>query len=141
MNDIDWKNPYPSVRVPVFARLLEMAESSAYPIHWGAKGFSLNVDFDGTHAAFCYGYPPNATFKQSVYTAMVGSGGLISKLDASEEVVQSILEDARATGLFEPAGRELKCMVDRAFSTEEIDRLVAWCRTTADTIKEHGLRE
>jgi len=126
---------------PVFEKLLRFAKANAFPIHWGTKGFSLNVDLAGTHAAFCYGYPPHCVFKQSVYTALVGGGGLINKIDASEEVVQGLLADARGTGLFRPAGHEFKCIIDRAFSEEEINQLLSWCKKTASIIREHGLRE
>lgn len=126
---------------PVFEKLLGFAKANTFPIHWGTKGFSLNVDFDGTRAAFCYGYPPHCVFKQSVYTALVGRGGLISKIDASEEVVQGLLADAQETGLFQPAGREFKCIIDRTFSEKEINRLLSWCEKTANIIKKHGLRE
>ena len=43
---------------PVFEKLLELAGSQAMPIRWGIKGFSLNVDVDGTHIAVLFGYPP-----------------------------------------------------------------------------------
>ncbi len=126
---------------PVFERLLEFAEANAFPIHWGTKGFSLNVDLDGTHAAFCFGYPPHCVFRQSVYTALVGRGGLLSKVDVSEDVAQGLLSAAQETGLFQPAGRELKCIIDRTLVEEEINLLISWCEKTAGIIKEHGLRE
>ena len=126
---------------PVFEKLLDFAKAGVFPIHWGTKGFSLNVDFDGTHAAFCYGYPPHCVFKQSVYTALVGRGGLISKINVSEDVVQGLLADAQETGLFQPAGREFKCIIDHALSEKEINRLLSWCEKTTNIIKEHGLRE
>jgi len=101
----------------------------------------LNVDLDGTHVAVCFGYPPHCVFRQSVYTALVGRGGLLSKVDASEDVAQELLSAAQETGLFQAAGRELKCIIDRALTEEEIDLLISWCETTASTIKKHGLRE
>ena len=41
----------------VFSQLLKFAEQKSFPIHWGTKGFSMNVDKDGVHVAICYGYP------------------------------------------------------------------------------------
>jgi len=126
---------------PVFEKLLGVARTNAFPVHWGTKGFSLNVDLDGTHVAVCFGYPPHCVFRQSIYTALVGRGGLLSKVDASEAVAQELLSAAQETGLFQAAGRELKCIIDRALAEEEIDLLISWCEKTASIIKKHGLRE
>ena len=126
---------------PVFDRLLGLAAAHAYPIHWGTKGFSMNVDLDGTHVAVCYGYPPHAVFKQSIYTALVGQGGLVSKIRAPEELVQSVRSEAEATGLFQPAGREIKCVIDRALSEDELEALLGWVEKVAVTVEECGLRE
>jgi hypothetical protein len=126
---------------PVFDRLLEFARTDGLAVHWGTKGFSLNVDLDGTHVAVCYGYPPDCMYGQSVYTALVGRGGLLSKIDASEDVAQVLLSVARETGLFRPAGRELKCAIDRVFAEQEIDLLVSWCEKIVSTIRTYGLRE
>lgn len=126
---------------PVFEKLLEFARANAFPIHWGTKGFSINVNLNGTHVVICFGYPPHCVFKQSVYTALLGRGGLLSKVDASEAIAQELLSAAQETGLFQPAGRELKCIIDRAFTGEEINRLISWCERTASTIKKYGLRE
>ncbi len=126
---------------PIFAKLLAFAQTNAFPIHWGTKGFSMNVDLNGTHVVICFGYPPHCVFKQSVYTSLLGRGGLLSKVDASEEVAQELLSAARETGLFEPAGRELKCVIERAFTEAEVNLLISWCEKTANIIKKYGLRE
>jgi len=126
---------------PVFEKLLRFAKTNAFPIHWGTKGFSLNVDLAGTHVAFCFGYPPHCVFRQSVYTALVGRGGLLSKVDVSENVAQELSSTAQETGLFQAAGRELKCVIDRALAEEEIDLLISWYEKTANIIRKHGLRE
>lgn len=125
----------------VFKRILESAESHSYPVHWGTKGFSLNVDMDGTHVVVCFGYPPNSVYKQSIYTAMLGRGGLLSKVDVSEEFAQDMLSAAQETGLFQQAGRELKCVINRAFSESEIASLLRWVEEVAHTIKKRGLKE
>ncbi len=126
---------------PVFAKILEFAEKNAYPIHWGTKGFSLNVDIQGTHVAVCFGYPPNAVFRQSLYTALIGRGGLLSKVDVSEEVVVALGKEAQSTGLFQPAGREYKCLINREFSLGEIDTLLKWLGKAIGVVKEYGLKE
>ncbi|MGB4370348.1 MAG: hypothetical protein WBJ91_01160, partial [Dethiobacteria bacterium] len=52
-----------------FKAVLDFAEKYQLPIHWGSKGFSLNVDLNGNHVNILYGYPPHSVFKQSIYTA------------------------------------------------------------------------
>lgn len=126
---------------PVFKRILELAESRAYPIHWGTKGFSLNVDINSVHVAVCYAYPPSSVYKQSLYTALVGRGGLLSKTNASDDDASSMLLAAQETGLFQKAGRELKCLIYRDFSEEETKSLLTWIDQTADAIRQLGLKE
>ena len=125
----------------VFTKLLKFAKTNAFPIHWGTKGFSMNVDISETHVVICFGYPPHSVFKQSVYTSLLGHGGLLSKVDVSEEIARDLLSAAQETGLFKSAGGELKCLIDRAFTEAEVNLLISWCEKTANIIKKHGLRE
>jgi hypothetical protein len=111
------------------------------PIHWGTKGFSLNVDLDGSHVAVCFGYPAESVYKQSIYTALRGRGGMATKTAVSEDLFSSIWRQAESTGLFIPAGRELKCLINRKLSDEEIASLLGWCEAVTEAIREHGLKE
>ncbi|MDD4873514.1 MAG: hypothetical protein PHE15_00830 [Dehalococcoidales bacterium] len=126
---------------PVFKRILELAESHAYPIHWGTKGFSLNVNVNEMHIPICFGYPPGSVFKQSVYTGLGRRGGLLSKINISEDEVESVLSTAQRTGLFQKAGNELKCVINRNFSEDDIDSLINWIDNVAGTIQNFGLKE
>lgn len=125
----------------VFERLLDVARQRSMPIHWGTKGFSLNVDLDGSHVAVCFGYPPDSVYKQSVYTALMGRGGMTSKTSVPEDVVKSLWAEAESTGLFRPAGRELKCLIDHKLSEQELTALLSWCQKVAANINGHGLKE
>jgi len=127
--------------IMVFERLLEFAGQESMPIHWGTRGFSLNVDVSGKHVAVCFGYPPDSVYKQSVYTALMGHGGMRSKTSVPENIVESHWAEAKATGLFRPAGRELKCLIDHKLSEQELTALLSWCKKVASSISEHGLRE
>ena len=109
------------------------------PIHWGTKGFSLNAEIDGTHVAICFGYPPSSVFKQSIYTALMGCHGIKAKSLVPEQIVQSLLSEAETTGLFRPAERELKCLVDRELTPSEVETFVAWCVLVDEAINKHGL--
>ena len=124
----------------IFEKLLQYAEKNSLPIHWGTKGFSMNVDKDGVHVAICYGYPPNAVFKQSIYTALVGRGGFLKKLDVSEADIQHLWSDAQDTGLFQSAGRELKVVIDRKLSIDEIESIIKWLKKVVETIGTHELK-
>ncbi len=88
-----------------------------------------------------YGYPPNSVFKQSVYTALVGSGGFFNKVDVSEEDAQAVLKTTQEVSLFQPAGREHKCLINRAFSESEIETLLRWIESVAGIIKKQGLKD
>ena len=100
----------------------------------------MNVDLAGTHVAICFGYPPNAVFRQSIYTALYGQGGLLSKIKVEEETLATLLSEARATGLFKPAGRELKWVIDRSITSEEIGAVLGLLRRVVLTVKERGLQ-
>ncbi|MDD3581816.1 MAG: hypothetical protein PHW74_12450, partial [Desulfobacca sp.] len=64
----------------VFVKIFELAKTQSLPLHWGTKGFSLNVNLQGIDVPLCYGYPPDCVFKQSIYTGLVGQGGTLSKV-------------------------------------------------------------
>ncbi len=124
----------------VFGKLLTWAKSNSFPIHWGTKGFSLNVNLSGTHVVFCFGYPPKSVYQQSIYSALVGRGGLLSKIDIPEQELQALFTEAQNSGLFQPAGRELKCLINRKFSEKQIDLLFSWLTNVTQEIKKHGLK-
>ena len=125
----------------VFARILAMAKEKSMPIHWGTKGFSLNVNVDGNDVAICYGYPEAAVFKQSVYSALAGQGGMKNKTAVPEEIIGNLRASAEATGLFTPAGREAKCPINRSLTEREISGLLAWIQSAGDAVRKYGLKE
>jgi hypothetical protein len=124
----------------VFGRILKFAKEKSFPIHWGTKGFSMNADKNGTHVAICYGYPPNAVFKQSIYTALVGRGGFLSKLQIDESEMKQLWNEAQGTGLFQPAGRELKALINKKYNDREIQTLIDWFEKVATAIENHELK-
>lgn len=124
----------------VFGQLLKFSTEESFPIHWGTKGFSMNVDKNGVHVAICYGYPPKAVYKQSIYTALMGRGGLLSKLDVPESEMNNLWQEAEATGLFQPAGKELKVLINREYENTEIQTLIGWLEKVATIIKKYELK-
>lgn len=125
----------------VFGRILKLAKSRAMPIHWGTKGFSLNVDVDGTHVAVCFVYPPESVYKQTLRTTLRDRGGVEKKSAVPEDEIQRLWKQAEATGLFVPAGRDLKCQITRPLTEPEIDNLVQWCESVEKAVKQHGLKQ
>jgi len=67
-------------------------QSHNFPIHWGSKGFSLNVDIRGKHVVLCYGYPQESMYKQSLYTDF---SSIKRKIENSEDLVASFRARAR----------------------------------------------
>ena len=63
----------------------------------------------------------------------------IRKTGAPTEVVQQLWEEAEQTGLFVPAGKELKCPIDRVFTDDEVNAVVAWCESVEQAIREHAV--
>ena len=84
------------------------------------------------------GTRPPVVFKQTLYTALRDRAG-IQKTGAPAEAVGRLRNSVEATGLFTPAGRDLKCIIDRAFTDDEVDKLVAWCEAVEQAIAQHGL--
>lgn len=125
----------------VFERLLELAKHKSMPIHWGTKGFSLNVDVEGTHVAICFVYPPDSVYKQTIRTALHDVGGVERKTAVPAEDIQILMKQAEATGLFTPAGHNLKCHITRRLTNGEIDSLIAWCESVEKAVKEYGLKQ
>lgn len=125
----------------VFSRILELAQRKSMPIHWGTKGFSLNVNVDGTHVAICFVYPPDSVYKQTLRTTLRDRGGVEKKSAVPEADLETLKAQAESTGLFAPAGRNLKCQVTRPLTDAEIDSLIAWCEAVEAAIHKYGLKE
>lgn len=124
----------------VFPQILDLARRKSMSVRWGTRGFSVGVDADAGRVVVCYVYPLRSVFKQTLYTALRDRAGIEMKAGAPSEVVSRLRKSAEATGLFTPAGRDLKCAIDRAFAPDEIDALVSWCESVEQAITAHGLK-
>jgi hypothetical protein len=125
----------------VFSRILDLAQRKSMPVHWGTKGFSLNASIDGTHVAICFVYPPDSVYKQTLRTSLRDRGGVERKSAVPEKELDALRNKAEKTGLFVPAGRDLKCQVTRPLTDGEIESLIAWCEAVETAIQTHGLKE
>ncbi len=124
---------------PLFSKVLTLANERNLPIHWGSRGFSVNVNPNNVHFKFCYGYPPHSVYGQSIYTRLFDSA-FFTRVNAGETVARDLADKAKATGLFTPAGNELKCPITRQLTEKETEALLSWIRTAADRIEEAGLQ-
>ncbi len=57
------------------------------------------------------------------------------------EMLDTLKAEAQDTGLFVQAGGELKCLIDRIFSEEEISDVINWCNRVAEVIPQYGLNK
>lgn len=64
-----------------------------------------------------------------------------SKTAVPEEIIGNLRASAEATGLFTPAGREVKCPINRSFTETEISGLLAWIQSAGDAVRKYGLKE
>ena len=124
----------------VFSRLLEWSRKNSMPISWGAKGFSSGVIVDDVRVPVCFAYPPNSAYKQSLYTAFGGAGSIRSKVAMPDEVINDIKDKAQTTGMFMSAGQDVKCLIDRSFTNDEVNSLLNVCESIASAIQEYGLK-
>jgi len=88
---------------------------------------------------FCY--PPDSVYKQSIYTVLADQCGISGKTAVPDDEVGRLRIDAESTGLFGPAGRELKCLIDRPFSHDEVSKILSWCEEVARAVGEYGAKE
>ena len=123
----------------VYSRILDLARRKFMSVRWGIRGFSVGVAVDGVRVVVCYAYPPPSKYRQTLYTALHDRAGIQKKTCAPTEAVDQLRNTAEETELFAPAGRELKCSIDRAFTDDEMDALVTWCESVEQAILDHGL--
>ena len=124
---------------PAFYRVLARAIARSMPINWDSKGFSINVDIDGRHVPVCFGYPPESSPGQVIRTNLHGARGIERKTAVPEEKVKTLRQKAEDTGLFVPAGKELKCPIDRELCEDELESLLEWAASVKTAVEEHGL--
>ncbi len=100
----------------VFSAMLAHAESRWLPIHWGSRGFSMNVELNGSRVPICYGYPATSVYTQSVYTAFAD---LKRKVRGGAELVQGCRPSLEAAG-FVAARGEVKLMLTGSVTSDAV---------------------
>jgi len=123
---------------PFFERLFEFAATQGRSVQWGTNGFSLNVDLVDAHVALCFGYRPASAFGQSLYTVLYRKGGLLRKTAAPTAVADGLAKKLGETGLVASAGKELKCVLNRPWTSEQIGVVLSWLQELEDAIRQYG---
>ena len=124
----------------VFSRLLQWSDGNDMKIVWGSKGFSSSVILGDVRVPVVYGFPPNSLNKQSLYTAFGGAGSIRLKTALPEKVIQEIKDKAVETGMFKPAGQDVKCLIDHKLADHEVQSILKLCASIAAAIREYGLK-
>lgn len=121
----------------VFQQIFEFAKENNLLFRWGSKGFSLNVELDNSFVGLFFGYPPNSVFKQSIYT---GFEEITKKVNNSEEIIDFYKAHLENLGFFVKARSNLKWVIDRPCSEDEVKKFLGIIEELISKIKERGLK-
>ncbi len=121
----------------VFDRIFEFARKNQLLFRWGSKGFSLNLELDDGFVGLFFGYPPDSVFKQSIYT---GFEEIAKKVNNSEQVVAWYRSSLESLGHFTNARSNLKWVIDKEYSDDQINNFLSIIKGLILKIKENGLQ-
>ena len=124
----------------VYSRILDLVDRKGMLLRWGTTSFYIVADTDKAQEHVCIAGVPGSRYGQAIWTTL-GSTEYwgIRKTGVPEEVIEHLRKSAEQTGLFVPAGKELKCVLDRAFTDDEVEALVAWCESAIQAIRKHAV--
>ena len=57
-----------------------------------------------------------------------------------DEVISDTKAEALNTGLFKAAGQDVKCLIERSLTDDEVKSLLNVCDSIASAIKKYGLK-
>jgi hypothetical protein len=105
----------------VFQQIFDFARHHNLLFRWGSKGFSLNIEIGSGFVALFFGYPPDAVFKQSIYT---GFESITKKVDNGESIVEFYRTSLEGLGHFVNAQSNLKWVIDKPYSDSEVSQFL-----------------
>ena len=123
----------------VYSRILDLVDRKGMLLRWGTTSFNIVADIGKAQEHVCVAGVPNGKFGQAIWTTLGSEYWGIRKTGVPAEVVEYLRKRAEQTRLFVPAGKELKCPLDRAFTDDEVEALVAWCESAIQAIREHAV--
>ncbi|HHT9145398.1 MAG TPA: endonuclease NucS domain-containing protein [Candidatus Wunengus sp. YC61] len=121
----------------VFQQIFEFAKQNGLMVRWGAKGFSLNVELETGFVGLFFGYPPNSVFKQSIYT---GFEEITKKVSNPEDIIELYKESFENLSYFIKAKSNLKWVIDKTYSENEVKQFLGIIDEMISKIKERGLK-
>lgn len=121
----------------IFRQIFEFAKQNSLMFRWGSKGFSLNIELDTGFVGLFFGYPPNSVFKQSIYT---GFEEIAKKVNNPEDIIEFYKERLEDIGCFVKAKSNLKWLIDKAYSENEVKQFLGIVEEVISKIKEGGLK-
>jgi len=122
-----------------FIRLFNLAEENNMPVRWGSTGFSLNVDLSGNYVSILYGYCNIMVDGQSFYTAT--AKGIRKKVNNSGAIIDKYFKRLSDTGLFIPAGNDIRWVIDKPVSEEVIKSIFDAVLFVKSEIEDAGALE
>ncbi|NLJ83230.1 MAG: DUF91 domain-containing protein [Bacteroidales bacterium] len=130
-------NTLNSIGKVVFNTLFDFAEKEKLTIRWGSKGFSLNKTFTNNFVGLCFGYPPNSVYKQSIYS---GLEEIRKKVNNSDNIINYYKSELEKFGHFEQAGSNLKWLLNKETSVEEVVKFTKILNKVINKIEQEGLK-
>jgi hypothetical protein len=134
-NEMEFMDSLNEAGAVIYGRVLALGNLEGMRVRWGTKGFSLNVVSGGAMVPVCFGYPPSA-YNQQMYTEF---SSIVQKSNVPQEAVDALRQDARDTGLFNPAGRgvDLSCRTDRPMDESQLEALTGWMNGVIAKVRNH----
>ena len=124
-----------------YPKFFKLASQKGMSIRSGTSCFLVEADVDveeGAAKLVCKAGLPDSKYGQAIQTALGSDYWGIRTTGAPIDVVDQLWTRAEHTGLFTPAGMELRCLINRAFADDEMDTLVAWCASVTHAIREQA---
>ncbi|MCD6417287.1 hypothetical protein J7M00_00700, partial [bacterium] len=84
-----------------------------------------------------FGYPPNSVFKQSIYT---GFEEITKKVNNPEDIIGFYKERLENLGYFIKAKSNLKWLIEKEYSENDIKQFLEIIEKVILKIKERGLK-
>ncbi len=121
----------------VFQQIFEFAKQNGLMFRWGSRGFSLNVELDTGFVGLFFGYPPSSVFKQSIYTRFEE---ITKKVSNPEDIIEFYKERLENLGYFIKVKSNLKWVIEKAYSENDVKQFLGIIEETISKIKERGLK-
>ena len=123
-----------------FEQLLNKLTEHDLVSHWGGVGFSLNVDFNGTHVSICEGYPikPKTRHNAAIYGIF---SAIEKKLADTEQLLENYKTRFLETGVFVSSGKNVRWTISVKPSEEVIQNVLDVFIDLAEEIKNYHLKE